>query len=196
MKDYRSIILAELNQANKVLQNFLSNKNNLEAINNFASVIINSIKSGGKILTCGNGGSNCDAMHFAEELTGKFRESRSAYPALAISDPSHITCVSNDFGYLYVYSRYIEALGKKGDVLLCLSTSGNSKNIIKAAETAKNKGITVLALTGNDGGALGNISDFEIRVPHIGYSDRIQEMHIKIIHVIIHLMEIGLENEY
>jgi len=131
----------------------------------------------------------CDAMHFAEELTGKFREERKPLPAIAISDPSHITCIGNDYGYEYIFSKYIEGVGKKGDALLAISTSGNSPNIIKAAKTAREKGIKVISLTGKTGGELSKLSDIEIRVPHLGYSDRIQEIHIKIIHIIILLIE-------
>ncbi len=131
----------------------------------------------------------CDAMHFAEELTGKFRNERNALPAIAISDPSHITCVGNDYGFDYIFSRYIEGVGKEGDALLAISTSGNSKNIINAAKKAKEKGIKVISLTGKVGGELSKLSDIEIRVPHLGYSDRIQEIHIKIIHIIILLIE-------
>ena len=123
-----------------------------------------------KSLSCGNGGSHCDAMHFAEELTGRYRENRRSLPAIAISDPSHISCVSNDFGYDFVFSRYIEGLGQKGDVLLGLSTSGNSQNIVNAFETAKKKEIKTIALTGKNGGILGSIADVEIRVSHNGYA--------------------------
>jgi D-sedoheptulose 7-phosphate isomerase len=143
----------------------------------------------GKILSCGNGGSHCDAMHFAEELTGRYRDNRRALPAIAISDVSHLSCVSNDFGYEYVFSRYIEALGQPGDVLLGLSTSGNSANIIKAAEAAKAKGMKIIIMSGKDGGKLAGVADVEIRVPHFGYADRIQEIHIKVIHIFMLLIE-------
>ena len=142
-----------------------------------------SIDNGGKIISCGNGGSMCDAMHFAEELTGKFREERSPIPAVSISDPSHITCVGNDYGFDAIFSRYVESVGNTGDVLLAISTSGKSTNVIRAAEEANRKGIKVVALTGKDGGELSDLCDIEIRVPHFGYSDRIQEIHIKVIHI-------------
>ena len=131
----------------------------------------------------------CDAMHFAEELTGKFREERKPLPAISISDPSHITCVGNDYGFQFVFSKYLEGIGKKGDVLLAISTSGKSENIINAANYAKANNIKVVSLTGKDGGKLSGLSDVEIRVPHFGYSDRIQEIHIKVIHILILLIE-------
>ena len=131
----------------------------------------------------------CDAMHFAEELTGKFREERKSLPAISISDPSHITCVGNDYGFQFVFSKYLEGIGKSGDVLLAISTSGNSENIINAANYAKANNIKVISLTGKDGGKLSGLSDVEIRVPHFGYSDRIQEIHIKVIHILILLIE-------
>ena len=128
-------------------------------------------------------------MHFAEELTGRYRENRRALPAIAISDPSHITCSGNDFGYEHIFSRYVEGLGTEGDVLLGISTSGNSPNIIKAVEAAKAKGMITIILTGKDGGKLRNMADVEICVEHQGYADRIQEIHIKIIHIMILLIE-------
>ena len=131
-------------------------------------------------------------MHFAEELTGKFREERSPIPAVSISDPSHITCVGNDYGFDAIFSRYVESVGNTGDVLLAISTSGKSTNVIRAAEEANRKGIKVVALTGKDGGELSDLCDIEIRVPHFGYSDRIQEIHIKVIHILILLIEKNL----
>lgn len=186
---YISIISKELNQAAEVLQDFLKDDSNLKKIEAAAQLMAGAIKQQGKIISCGNGGSHCDAMHFAEELTGRYRDNRKALPALCISDPSHISCVSNDFGYEFVFSRYLEALGNKGDVLLGISTSGNSANIIKAAQTAKEKGMKVIILSGKDGGKLAPLADIELRVPHFGYADRIQEVHIKIIHILILLIE-------
>ncbi|WP_434356459.1 D-sedoheptulose 7-phosphate isomerase [Parasalinivibrio latis] len=186
---YQDLIRAELNEAADVLNHFLSDENNIAQIEKAAKLLADSFKAGGKVLSCGNGGSHCDAMHFAEELTGRYRENRPGYPAIAISDPSHLSCVSNDFGYEYVFSRYVEAVGMKGDVLFGLSTSGNSGNIIKAIEAAKAKGMTSIALTGKDGGKMAGMADIEIRVPHFGYADRIQEVHIKIIHILIQLVE-------
>lgn len=183
------LIQQELQEASDVLSNFLQNPTSLGKVEKAADQMAIAIKGGGKIISCGNGGSHCDAMHFAEELTGKYREARKAIPALCISDPSHISCVGNDYGYEFVFSRYLEALGNKGDVLLAISTSGQSKNILKAVEAAKQKGMTVVALTGKDGGKLGPLADIEIRVSHQGYADRIQEIHIKIIHILILLIE-------
>ncbi|WP_354623881.1 D-sedoheptulose 7-phosphate isomerase [Psychromonas sp. MME2] len=188
----KEIIINDLQEAAVVLDAFLQDDKNIANIENAAKLIANAFKAGGKVLSCGNGGSHCDAMHFAEELTGRYRDNRPGYPGIAISDPSHISCVSNDFGYDYVFSRYLEAVGRTGDVLFCLSTSGNSKNILIAIEAAKKKGIAVVALTGKDGGQMAGCADVEIRVPHFGYADRIQEIHIKVIHIIIRLIEIEM----
>lgn len=186
---FQSLISQELNQAADVLSAFLSSPTSIAKIEEAATLMANAVRSGNKIISCGNGGSHCDAMHFAEELTGKYREARKAIPAISISDPSHISCVGNDYGYDFIFSRYLEALGNKGDVLLGISTSGNSKNILEAVRAAKEKGMKTVVLTGNEGGKLGPLADIEIRVPHKGYADRIQEVHIKIIHVLILLIE-------
>jgi D-sedoheptulose 7-phosphate isomerase len=179
----------ELREATAVLDAFLKDSGNLARIGQAAALMANSVSAGGKIISCGNGGSHCDAMHFAEELTGKYREPRKAIPALCISDPSHISCVGNDYGYDFIFSRYLEALGNNGDVLLAISTSGKSANVLKAAETARQRGMKVVALTGKDGGPLASLADVEIRVPHFGFADRIQEIHIKVIHILILLIE-------
>ena len=136
----------------------------------------------------------CDAMHFAEELSGRFRLDRQALPAISISDASHMSCVANDYGFDFIFSRYLEGLGKEGDVLLAISTSGNSKNIINAAKTAHSKGMKVVALTGKEGGELASICDVELRIPNTEFSDRVQEMHIKIIHSLIHYIEVSLRS--
>ncbi|OJV19058.1 MAG: phosphoheptose isomerase [Dyadobacter sp. 50-39] len=187
--NYQSIISQELKEAQAVLDSFLSDPIQIEKIEKAAGLMAEAIIHNGKILSCGNGGSHCDAMHFAEELTGRYRDNRRALPAIAISDVSHLSCVSNDFGYEYVFSRYIEALGQPGDVLLGLSTSGNSANIIRASEAAKAKGMKIIILSGKDGGKLAGVADVEIRVPHFGYADRIQEIHIKVIHIFMLLIE-------
>ena len=148
-----------------------------------------SILAGGKVISCGNGGSMCDAMHFAEELTGRYRDDRKALPALSISDPSHLSCVGNDHGFEFVFARFVEALGRPGDVLLAISTSGKSPNVLRAAEAAKEAGMTVVGLTGKDGGPLAALCDVEVRVPWSGYADRIQEVHIKCIHAFIDHIE-------
>ncbi|HEF8783715.1 TPA: D-sedoheptulose 7-phosphate isomerase [Providencia alcalifaciens] len=186
---YQDLIRGELNEAADTLSKFLSDDANLQAIEKAAVLLADSFKAGGKVISCGNGGSHCDAMHFAEELTGRYRENRPGYPAIAISDVSHLSCVSNDFGYEFVFSRFVEAVGQKGDVLLGISTSGNSGNIIKAIEAARAKGMKVITLTGKDGGKMVGSADVEIRVPHFGYADRIQEIHIKVIHILIQLIE-------
>ena len=190
---YQDLIRGELTEAADTLSRFLQDDANIEAIQKAAVLLADSFKAGGKVLSCGNGGSHCDAIHFAEELTGRYRENRPGYPAIAISDVSHISCVSNDFGYEYVFSRYVEAVGKEGDVLLGISTSGNSGNIIKAISAAREKGMKVITLTGKDGGKMAGSADIEIRVPHFGYADRIQEIHIKVIHILIQLIEKEME---
>lgn len=192
---YQDLIRSELTEAADVLNRFLADDANIQAIEQAAKLLAERFKAGGKVLSCGNGGSHCDAMHFAEELTGRYRENRPGYPAIAISDPSHLSCVANDFGFEFVFSRYLEAVGQPGDVLFGLSTSGNSGNIIKAVEAARAKGIKVIALTGKDGGKMAGLADVEIRVPHSGYADRIQEVHIKIIHILIQLVEKEMEQE-
>lgn len=185
----QQIIRQELEEGATTLHNFMRNEKNIRDIDKAALLIATAINSGNKVISCGNGGSHCDAMHFAEELTGRYRENRRALPAIAISDPSHITCSGNDFGYEHIFSRYVEGLGNEGDVLLGISTSGNSPNIIKAVEAAKAKGMITIILTGKNGGKLRNMADVEICVEHQGYADRIQEIHIKIIHIMILLIE-------
>ncbi|MEW9823851.1 MAG: D-sedoheptulose 7-phosphate isomerase [Candidatus Symbiodolus clandestinus] len=186
---YQSLIRAELQQALQLLQRFLDSEPALQTIQAAALLLANSFKQGGKVLACGNGGSHCDAMHFAEELTGRYRNNRPAYPAIAIADPSHLSCVANDFGFEKVFSRYIEALGTPGDTLLAISTSGNSPNVIQAVAAARAKQMAVITLLGHCGGSLAGQADVEILIPHIGYADRIQEMHIKVIHLLIQLIE-------
>lgn len=161
----------------------------MQSIEQAARLVADSLRAGGKVLTCGNGGSLCDAQHFAEELSGRYRQDRPALAAIALTEASHMTCVANDFGFEFVFSRFVQALGRPGDVLLAISTSGNSPNILRAAEAAKAAGMQVLALTGKDGGQLAALADVEIRAPHHGYADRIQEIHIKAIHIMILLIE-------
>lgn len=186
------IIIAELNQSAHVLNSFMLEKKNIDLIARAADLMIKSIKGGGKIISCGNGGSFCDAMHFAEELSGRFRDNRKAIPAISISDGSHITCVGNDYGFDFIFSRFVEAIGNSNDVLLAISTSGNSKNVINAVNSAKEKGMKIVALTGKDGGQLASLADVNICVNHFGYADRIQEVHIKVIHCLILLIEKGI----
>ena len=179
-------------EAQSVLETFISNEKNIEAIDNAGALMVSAIQQGNKIIACGNGGSMADSMHFAEELTGRFRDSRRPIPAMAISDPTHLSCTSNDYGYEYVFSRWVEAFGKEGDVLMGISTSGNSGNIIKACDFARKKGMKIVVLTGKDGGKLGATGDVEIRAPKSQYADRTQEIHIKIIHSLIHYIELKL----
>lgn len=180
-------------EASEILKNFLSDDENFKFILEAGNIMVQAINSGNTIFSCGNGGSMCDAMHFAEELTGQFRDSRKALPAIAISDPSHITCTANDYGFESIFSRYIEGLSKSGDVLLAISTSGNSDNIVKAAEQAKTNKMKVIGLVGNKGGQLGKYCDIVIKTPASEYSDRVQEIHIKVIHSIIHYIEQNID---
>ncbi len=186
------LIKSNFIEAKQLLDQFIEDENNLQLIGAAASIMTEAVRDGGKVISCGNGGSMCDAMHFAEEMTGRFRENRKALPAISISDASHISCVGNDYGYDEIFSRYVDSLGQSDDVLLAISTSGNSQNVIKAAKVAKEKGIKVIGLTGKDGGKLAELCDVEIRVPHMGYADRIQEIHIKVLHSFIHYIEENL----
>lgn len=179
-------------QAYDVLGAFIANDNNFKLIEQAGILMVESLKQGGKILSCGNGGSMCDAMHFAEELTGRYRDNRPAIAAIAMSDVSHMACVGNDYGYDFVFSRYLEAVGKPGDVLLGISTSGNSKNVLNAMDVAKQKDIKIIGLTGKDGGKMAGKCDVEIRAPHAPYADRAQEIHIKVIHSLIDYIETHL----
>lgn len=188
-----ALIKNNFSEAKQLLDQFVADEKNLITIENAAKRMITSIQKEGKIISCGNGGSMCDAMHFAEELTGRFRGDRKAIAAVSISDASHMSCVGNDYGYDEVFARYVDALGRKEDVLLAISTSGNSENVLRAALVAKKKGMTVVGLTGKDGGKLAEVCDVEIRVPHNGFADRTQEIHIKIIHSLIHYIEENLD---
>lgn len=185
-------IQSQLNEAATLLQQFIADQKNLDAIADAAGLLVQSFKQGGKVISCGNGGSHCDAMHFAEELSGRYRDNRPAIGAIAISDPSHLSCVGNDYGFDQVFSRFIEGIGRSGDVLLGISTSGNSKNVLLAVEAARQAGMKVIILSGKDGGKLRGLADVEIIVPHFGYADRIQEIHIKVIHILIGLIEKGM----
>jgi D-sedoheptulose 7-phosphate isomerase len=189
--DLKSEIKKQFEEAQLILSQF-QNTENFEKIETAIEMMCTALKAGNKIISCGNGGSMCDAMHFAEELSGRFRNNRRGLAAVSISDPSHISCVANDFGYDFVFSRYIEAIGQSGDVLLGISTSGSSKNVILAVEEAKKKGMKTLVLTGKDGGTLAELADLEIRAPYSEFADRAQEIHIKIIHNFILGIELNL----
>lgn len=182
-------VLDDLIESRQVLDNFIKAPDTKELIEKSIKVMAESIQNGGKIISAGNGGSMCDALHFAEELTGRYRNDRPAYPAIAVSDPSHITCVGNDYGFDYIFSRFVEGMGKQGDVFLGISTSGNSKNIIETCKVCKEKGITSICLLGKNGGALKDLCDIPLIVAHDGYADRIQEVHTMIIHIFIRGIE-------
>ena len=176
-------------EAAETLRLFMEDQKNLEHIEHAASMMADCLLNGGKIISCGNGGSHCDAMHFAEELSGRYRGNRRALAAVAISDPSHISCVGNDYGYEFIFSRYVEGLGKPGDVLLGISSSGKSRNVILPMEAAKNQGMKIIGLTGKDGGQMAPLCDVEIRAPKSEFADRAQEIHIKVIHALIDSIE-------
>ncbi len=190
----QEFIKLQLQEAQQVLNLFIENPQNIDSINKAAQLMSESINNGGKVISCGNGGSMCDAMHFAEELSGRFRDDRAPLAAISISDPSHISCVGNDYGYNEVFARFVSGLGKAGDVLLAISTSGNSQNVIRAIEAAKEKGMLVVGLTGKDGGKMASQCDVEIRAPHSEYADRAQEIHIKVIHCLIGSIERNVFN--
>lgn len=184
-----SIILKNLREASEILNQFIADSHNIKKIEEAGELMVKALNSGKKIISCGNGGSMSDAMHFAEELSGRFKENRKALAAISISDPTHISCVANDYGYEFVFSRFLEAVGNEGDVLLAISTSGNSKNVLNAISVAKEKGIKVIGLSGKTGGKMAGNCDIEIRAPYSEYADRAQEIHIKVIHSIIDFIE-------
>jgi D-sedoheptulose 7-phosphate isomerase len=187
-------VKAAFTEARALLDRFMGDPQQLERLVYAADLMANALQHDKKIISCGNGGSMSDAMHFAEELSGRFRLDRPAYAALALSDPAFLSCVANDYGYEQVFARGVAAFGQRGDVLLAISTSGNSANVLRAAEAARAKNMKVVALTGNDGGALAALADVELRVPHQGFADRIQEIHIKIIHCLIEEIEHRMQN--
>ena len=188
-----------MNQRNRLDEHFSEAAQLLDTVRNDAAfmdaveaagtAMCQAIAQGGKIISCGNGGSMSDAMHFAEELSGRYRDDRPGLPAISCSDPSHITCVGNDYGFDQVFARFVQALGQSGDCLLAISTSGNSANVLEAAKAAKSKGMSVIGLTGRGGGALKALCDAAVDVPWNGYADRVQEVHIKVIHAWIDLIE-------
>lgn len=183
-------VQASFAAAAEALQDFRANKAGLESVAKAGALFADVFKGGGKVYSCGNGGSMCDAMHFAEELSGRFRRDRPALAAVAISDPSYLTCVGNDYGYDQVFSRFIEAHGRKGDALLAISTSGTSANVVRAAEAAKALGMRIVTLTGRPGSKLGAMADVDVCTPaKTTYADRVQELHIKVIHTLIELCE-------
>lgn len=188
-------VLAALNDARDALDALISKEKTIEAVVAAAGLMADAVEGDGKVMSCGNGGSLCDAMHFAEEMTGRYRSNRRPYAALAISDASHMACVGNDYGYEEVFSRYVEAHGRKGDVLLAITTSGTSRNIVKAAEVARRKGVKVVALTGRDETPITELADVSIVTPAGRWADRVQELHIKCIHILIELIERRLDKQ-
>ncbi len=189
MKD---IINQALIEARGALEQFTGNPKNIRQVERAAELMSASFKTGNKIYSAGNGGSMCDAMHFAEELSGRFRDNRKPLPAIAISDPGYLSCVANDYGFDQVFSRFLQAHAKVGDIFLAISTSGKSPNILNAARMAKEMGVSVIALTGTSETELTHLADIVIAAPGKKYADRVQELHIKIIHILIECIEHSL----
>lgn len=185
----KELIRTSLIEAEQTLASFLADEKTIESIAQAADYCSTSLRNGHKIISCGNGGSLCDATHFAEELTGRYRNNRRPLPAIAINDPAYMTCTGNDFSFNDVFSRYIEGVGCDGDVLLAISTSGNSANIVRAAQQAKVQGMKVIALTSKGLNKLAEVADIAICAPKAAHSDRIQEIHIKVIHILIQAIE-------
>ena len=184
-----TVVLDTLREARSALDALIANPTTVEAVGEAGKLLARVFSGGGRVFSCGNGGSMCDAMHFAEELSGRFRGDRKALPATAISDPGHLTCTANDYGYEQVFSRYIEAHARAGDCLVAISTSGTSRNVVMAAEKAKAQGVKVIALTGHPEMPLGALADIEICTPAGRFADRVQELHIKVVHILIELIE-------
>ncbi len=184
-------IQSSLLEAQKTLNIFIEDPKNHVLIDQAIQTFVASFKNKGRVFSCGNGGSMCDSLHFAEELTGRYRKDRAPLPATGISEAGHITCIANDFGFDHIFSRFVEAWGQNGDTLLAISTSGNSANVIKAVEVAKSKGMKVVGLLGKDGGKLKSMVDVPIIVD-CPITDRIQEIHIKCIHIFIEGIERAL----
>ena len=189
------LIKHSLQEAHEELVTFMSDDVNIAAIAEAGHIMSETLKQGGKIISCGNGGSLCDATHFAEELTGRYRFNRRSLPAIAINDPAYMTCVGNDFSFEDIYRRYVEGVGQAGDALLAISTSGNSENILWAVEAAHEKGMKVIGLTSEGGNKLSAVADVAVCAPRSAFSDRIQEIHIKVIHILIQLIEAELQVE-
>ena len=185
----RTLISQGLDEARCTLERFIQDERTLPAIEAAARLMHDTLMHGGKIIACGNGGSLCDATHFAEELTGRFRSSRRPLPAIAINDAAYLTCTANDFSFEDVFARYVEGVGRPGDVLVCLSTSGESPNVLRAAQAAKDIGLKTIALTSGSGTSLSSLCDVAIQTPRAPHSDRIQEIHIKVLHLLVQCIE-------
>ena len=184
-----AVVRGSLAEARDALDALLSNEAMLAEVARAGALLADTFRRGGKVYSCGNGGSMCDAMHFAEELTGRYRDDRPGYPAVAIADASHLSCVGNDYGYEHVFARYVQAHGRAGDVLLAITTSGTSRNVVAAAKQAREMGVKVIALTGRAGTPVTELADIAIVTPGGRYADRVQELHIKVIHILIELVE-------
>ncbi|MCX5691253.1 MAG: SIS domain-containing protein [Planctomycetota bacterium] len=189
--DPSHILDASLVAAQGVLADLCANRSLRQAISRTGQTLGAAYNAGAKSIICGNGGSLCDAVHFAEELTGRFRNDRRPLPAMAISEPGHLTCTANDYGFDQVFARGVEAFGKPGDVLIVLSTSGNSPNCLNAASAGRSRGMTVIGLIGKGGGKLASMCDEPIVVPG-ETSDRIQELHMLILHTWVEMIEASL----
>jgi len=188
-------IRAELDEARTALDSLVSNQEMLSQIEQAGLMIAGAFREGNRVWSAGNGGSMCDAMHFAEELSGRYRDDRPGLAAMAFSDPGFLTCAANDFGYDRVFARAVESHCKNGDVLVLFSTSGKSANIIASAEEAKKQGAKVIVLTGKSGSPLEPIADICIVTPGGQYADRVQELHIKVVHILIAITERLLFNK-
>ena len=187
--DEGDAIRSALREAVTTVDALLRDEAALAAVARFVDATHAALASGGRLLACGNGGSMADAMHFAEEWTGRFRYERRALPALALSDPAALTAIANDYGYGEVFARQVEAYGRAGDMLVLLSTSGNSENLVRAAEVARRLRVTTVGLLGRGGGKVRDAVDIAIVVPHATTSDRVQEVHLTVLHAVIDAVE-------
>lgn len=185
-------VASALEECRSVLAALIADEHSHSKIAQAGELLAARLRNGGRVFSCGNGGSMCDAIHFAEELSGRYRDDRAGLPAIAIADPGHLSCVGNDYGYEYVFSRYLQAHARSGDVLLAISTSGKSANVIKAAEYARSIGVSVIGLTGRTDSPLSKHTELEICTLAGQYADRVQELHIKVIHILIELVERSL----
>lgn len=185
-------IQSSLYEARDALHSLIANQSVLERIEQAARLLLSAFGTGNRVFSCGNGGSMSDAIHFAEELSGRYRLDRKGLSAMAISDVGHLTCVANDFGYDHVFARFLEAHARADDVLLAISTSGKSANVLKAVEVARGLGMKVIALTGKPDSMLSQFADIDICTPGGAFADRVQELHIKVIHILIELVERAL----
>ena len=183
------VVRAALDEAAAALDRLRADDTMLAHIERAGELLASALAAGSRVFSCGNGGSMCDAMHFAEELSGRFRDDRPGYAAVAISDPGHLSCVANDYGYEQVFARYLRAHGRADDVLLAISTSGTSRNVVAAAQVASELQMRVIALTGRGGTPLADLADVAVVTPGGRYADRVQELHIKVIHILIELVE-------